>query len=174
MKKYLSIQYFWWTLHFICVSVCLCLQQHCCGPVMTLGLSLSSCMLCARACVCVCVCVCVLPPLHCIIIKSDLEMMDANGSLLFYHYQPLLHSRSPSRWPQAVIKAVICSYSLKENSYRGQRERIWWLERERISDALLKTNLKREETSPRETGRWDYTTVCHNGVIRLENGDLQF
>ncbi len=48
-------------------------------------------------------------------------------------------SFSLSRRPQAVIKAVIYSYSLKENSYRGWRERRpegekMMLEREKSSD----------------------------------------
>jgi len=65
-------------------------------------------------------------------------MIDANGSLLSLTAFSSL-SFSLSRRPQAVIKAVIYSYSLKENSYRGWRERRpegekMMLERETNSD----------------------------------------
>lgn len=47
-----------------------------------------------------------------IIIKSDLELIDANGPLFFSVINGLF------QWPQAVIKAVISSYSLKTGGAR--------------------------------------------------------
>lgn len=54
--------------------------------------------------------------------KSDLGLIDANGPLFF----SIINRTSP--WPQAVIKAVIFSYSLKQRARPGRdpgREGDW-------------------------------------------------